>query len=1126
MPIYKNGIYVMVFLLLVCLLSLLVAPLSVQAADYGDGSAGDLIITNTISISTILNKNLRNLTIDSGGILMVDELSDINISGTLTIKNGGLIRSQNGANGYWYYDYSYGTSRPVSPSRPPDIRINAFNIDITRGGAIISGRGGTGYSGSYPYYQASGGATGGSIITSCENLTIDNGRIQSGQGGPFGSNLLHGSYNGPSGSSSGAITISVNNQMKLANAALIETLSGTKGGYSHGRWINDGSGTSYSGSGGNSGGINISAGTCNIGDTCYIQTGTAGQGGEAYAYMGGTSTPVYASTGGTAGILRLTCTSLQVGGHLQGGIGGQGNLTDYGRGASAGGQGGTLFIDTTNLTVWETGEIRGGVGGKGGNAINYSRQSGDNSYFGGGYGGLGGLGGNVTINVDNLVMTSGSVISTGLGGEGGEATNSREMDTLAIGGTGGEGGQLNLIINQSITKPNEVNITTGQGGYGGNYGRRSNYVPNNQYYYYHLGGHGGKGGSATINLSPAIKELNFNLISIAQGGRGRYLAVNHGSSYTTTNYNTTYTYNYIYQPGQGGNSGDFTLNSDNLTLSVPQALVVGKAGQGNTFIGNTETKSANGSIGKIDLNIAGDLVFEADNALFIDDTNYDGYLGNNRSSLSLKGGDSISFQGSQPVVWTNLDGGTLTIETDLREFPYGYDDLSSYLKQNNQSIEGYIFRFTHDNPAEIFTDITPDGFQLSQDISFQLDETIYNNYLKLFTHVKRYMSEDGGTNWEQITGAPMSREWVWNAPATIKGNSRLKIGVIPYGFASGILEISWNGKVLENYWLPTNTNPPAISSYNYAILDSDVGIPQVTMTVNENEEITNNSLIMVNLSAVDNITAPADLKYSIGFNNTGFENISYADTLEFYYDLTKYFLEGNVPTGYYTITARVMDEVFNTGIYSQKIYYMKPLEKPEVPEVVTPETAEGFTVRDWKGEIVLEGFQREGQLTFASKQNSVELGMEMVTYPFYQISLNYGDYGRVIDKGARHKVGLPPGEGLHYIQIRYCNSDKMPGFEQDFTLIVDNTKPFIEMEVPKGAVATSADSIELLVRASDNISEERELKYSFDKTNWDLEVIDDRVTKTGLNSGVNMITIYVKDEAGNLGESSLTIFKV
>lgn len=804
------------FMLMFVFLAFLLQPFgtyTAYAVDFGNGTAGNVTITTSRSLSSFANKNFRNLTVDAGGVLTIDMNVTVYVSQNLTIKNGGKITSSNGSNGYYNWDYEYGYS-PVPAGSALSVTINAANINIQSGGHIASGTGGTGY---YYYSQSvssrwgpGSGGSGGNVSLNFNSLTVNNGMITSGPGGAVGTGTAY-KTSGGAGGKGGNVSLQ-GGTVFLVNNGKIESGNGQAGADARSCWSEESNTAySYAGSGGNSGDISISGVTLNVDAASWIKSGTGGKAGSGLPEGSGTCYGAYGGIGGRSGsILFNGFTNISVYGLIQSGAGGEGGYNSEFRynpaTGTVGGNAGVINIAVSDLHIYPSGRILGGIGGKGGSLSPYNGSTAT--------AGTGGRGGDINLTTANLILDSGSLLSSGNGGLGGDGKTNGGADRSSgyTGGVGGQGGSMIFNVSNSIVKNNEVNIRTGTGGPGGDY--TPCYSNSGGYYYYYWnGGPGGKGGNAVLNL-PAGMNINYNIIEIGTGGTGHEVSYNGGTS--------SGPYIRTYNPGTGGPTGDLTVNvTGNLTLSGQNVFRFARSGQGNVWTVNTAVKSQNGSSGTCTFNISGQLNFASDNAVFLDDMNYSGFSTANTSTLILNC-NIINFNSSRPIRWSNTSGGTLHIITDLRQFPYEFEKLAVLTKETAQTIGNYIFKFTWDNTADLLKDIPIGWVQDELGVSFGLDDSVYDGYLKLFTNIRRYKSEDDGVNWQEITSGPMSKEYVWGAPSTLVGNKNLRIGITPYGFTPGISEIWLNGKKLDSYWTPTVTTPPALVSYKFTIADPAV----------------------------------------------------------------------------------------------------------------------------------------------------------------------------------------------------------------------------------------------------------------------------------------------------------------
>lgn len=88
----------------------------------------------------------------------------------------------------------------------------------------------------------------------------------------------------------------------------------------------------------------------------------------------------------------------------------------------------------------------------------------------------------------------------------------------------------------------------------------------------------------------------------------------------------------------------------------------------------------------------------------------------------------------------------------------------------------------------------------------------------------------------------------------------------------------------------------------------------------------------------------------------------------------------------------------------------------------------------------------------------------------------------------------------------------------------DTSPPVVKMRTASGAAATSGSTIRAVLDVSDNRSST--FTYSLDSINYQ-SLPADKIIALSVNSpGINVIPVWVKDEAGNLGSASITIRKI
>lgn len=482
-----------------------------------------------------------------GGALDGGEGGCINISADRNIVLNGNVISQggqggNGANAElsqfpvegdneypWWLFFSTNGGNGGSGGNSGNISITSEYGQVTLNGCVgtAGGAGGNGGNGAGLFEGRGnggsggiGGDAGGIAISAATSLT-GNDKIQSfggngGSGGDGGGGGLFGGYGG---------------------------FAGVEGNEREGRGLDEEGGGSNTGrSGGNSGGIYLSANTITLNKIVETLGGNAGNGGDGGTaiYGGDGAGSGAAGSGGNISISARGNISaanvLSFGGN--GGNGGAGGIGQFQSGSGAdsgtwlnvacgerflsGGDGGNISITSENGEIkLEVVQTAGGNGGAEGNAGNGPASDGES---GGGRGGNGGRAGNITVasfggfGDEFLGLYGGSITANNIfsfGGNGGSGGNgASSIYSGGSGGNGGDGGRsgnVNLLtgIFGSVTV-NDVFTVGGNGGSGGNGG-----TSNGEYEA--RGGNGGDGGDAGNGGRINITQIP----EIALDGEGR-----------------------------------------------------------------------------------------------------------------------------------------------------------------------------------------------------------------------------------------------------------------------------------------------------------------------------------------------------------------------------------------------------------------------------------------------------------------------------------------------------------------------------------------------------------------------------------------------------------------------------
>jgi len=89
---------------------------------------------------------------------------------------------------------------------------------------------------------------------------------------------------------------------------------------------------------------------------------------------------------------------------------------------------------------------------------------------------------------------------------------------------------------------------------------------------------------------------------------------------------------------------------------------------------------------------------------------------------------------------------------------------------------------------------------------------------------------------------------------------------------------------------------------------------------------------------------------------------------------------------------------------------------------------------------------------------------------------------------------------------------------------VDTSPPVVTIRTLSGAAATSSNSIQAVLDVSDNVSSA--FLYSLNNISYTVLPENRTITLPVSSAGPNLIAVWVKDQAGNVGTTSITIRKL
>lgn len=354
--------------------------------------------------------------------------------------------------------------------------------------------------------------------------------------------------------------------------------NGGNGGYAVGLYGSGGDG-GIGGTGGNisltTHGAIVTEGVAAAGIAAQSSGGTGGNGGNGDGIVGSGGTSFGSGPGGTISITNwaaITTKGSESQGIFAESVGGQsgsggrsGGLVSFGSGANSAGDGGPVGV--TNHGSITTGgseahaivaHSAGGGGGTAGNSFGLLGSV-------GGDGGASGNGGNINVNNDAVLTTTGSdaigIFAESVGGGGG--LGGKGAGLFSFGGDGsasGKGGDIAITNSGTIHSTASSIVANSIGGGGGSGGTAGGMLVTHG----GKGGSGGNGGIITIDNSGSLTTSQIRAPAISAwstGGGG-------GAGAGSDSYGIIATFAYGGSGSGGGNGGDITVHHSGATIQT------------------------------------------------------------------------------------------------------------------------------------------------------------------------------------------------------------------------------------------------------------------------------------------------------------------------------------------------------------------------------------------------------------------------------------------------------------------------------------------------------------------------------------------------------------------------------
>lgn len=288
-------------------------------------------------------------------------------------------------------------------------------------------------------------------------------------------------------------------------------------------------------------------------------------------------------------------------------------------------------------------------------------------------------------------------------------------------------------------------------------------------------------------------------------------------------------------------------------------------------------------------------------------------------------------------------------------------------------------------------------------------------------------------------------------------------------------------------------------------LAEDSQTPAVTLTINEGAESTTSNQVSLTITVSDNADLPQQTMMS--FSNDGSQWSdweAYSATKN--WNITAGSGGVNNP-GIKKVYARILDQAQNVGRATAEIGY-----NPN-PPVITAAVANSVS-----------GTYR-GQPVKYVASDLLDLSLADLNGNKVRYDTGMGAWSDWQTFGGSQSILLPKSSGICKVRIQVKDSYGIPVQPVDLTVVIDNEAPVISsLRTVSGAEATTGNTIRAKVDVSDNLS--MSFQYSTDGTSYQALPGSGEILLPVLSPGANTITVYIKDEAGNVANKSISIRKL
>lgn len=325
-----------------------------------------------------------------------------------------------------------------------------------------------------------------------------------------------------------------------------------------------------------------------------------------------------------------------------------------------------------------------------------------------------------------------------------------------------------------------------------------------------------------------------------------------------------------------------------------------------------------------------------------------------------------------------------------------------------------------------------------------------------------------------------------------------------------VTQITWNlspgagsKTVYMKIW--DNAGNSTVVTGTIALAD-DFLPPSISLTINEGAESTNAILVTLDISINDNVTLPAQTMMSFSNDGNLWSNWEAYNSTKSWNITTGY--GGTTSAGIKKVFVRVYDQAQNTGRGSAQIGY-----NPNPPTAAI--TVANSTPGTFKGKSVIFVKDDLLDIDLSSLAGSTKMRYDS----------GFGSWSDWEPFNTNQSITLAKTNGVCKIRVQIKDSFNVVAQPITMSALVDGEAPAItSLRTVSGAVATSGTSIWTTVDVSDNLS--RTLQYSTDGSTYFVLPGNKEINFPINNPGSNTLTVYIKDEAGNVANKTITIRKL